>query len=188
MKIESKYDLELAPVNMSMDTSVGYYLESRASPERLRKGNDFRFVEGVLRLHGPLAALHRSGEIGDVHVAAANRWYRDYVLGVEGARDPDAARSGKARDFHAGMLARVAACGRHRGVRNALGLCAEIRLRLFLADELSFSSIAEKLMPRDVNGRKKVAAQLSFLLEQLAEHYENTDREHPPPRPVMKKR
>ena len=186
MKIESKYDLELAPVNMSMGFDVGCDLANRASPERLRKGNDFRLVEGVLRLQGPLAALRRSGEIGDVHVAAANRWYRDYVLGVEGARDPDAVRSGKARDFHAGMLARVAACARHRGVRDALGLCAEIRLRLFLADELSFSSIAEKLMPKDVNGRKKIAAQLSFLLEQLAEHYENVDRERAPPRSLTR--
>ena len=188
MKIESNYELELEPVNMSIETTIEYYLENRASPERLLKGNDFRVVEGVLRLHAPLAALHRSGEIGDVHVAAANRWYRDYVLGVEGARDPEAGRSGKARDFHAGMLARVAACARHRGVRDALGLCAEIRLRLFLSDELSFSSIAEKLMPRDVNGRKKVAAQLSFLLEQLAEHYENIDRERPSPRHLAKGR
>ena len=182
MKIESKYDFELAPSNMSVETSVEHYLENRVSPERLRKGNEFRVLEGVQRLHGPLAALHRSGEIGDVHVAVADRWYRDYVLGVEGARDPDSARSGKARDFHAGMLARVAACTRHRGVRDALGLCAEIRLRLFLVDELSFSSIAEKLMPRDVNGRKKVAAQMTFLLEQLAEHYEATDRRCRPSR------
>ncbi len=31
-------------------------------------------------------------------------------------------------------------------------------------------------MPKDVNGRKKVAAQMAFLLEQLAEHYEGVDR------------
>ncbi len=178
MKIQNKYDFELAPVNMSIETTVEHYLENRASPERLRKGNHFRILEGVQRLHGPLAALHRSGEIGDVHVAVADRWYRDYVLGVEGARDPDSTRSGKARDFHAGMLARVAACARHRSVRDALGLCAEIRLRLFLVDELSFSSIAEKLMPKDVNGRKKVAAQMAFLLEQLAEHYDTMDRQY----------
>ena len=176
MKIESKYNLALVPAGMSMETAVEDYLENRASPERLSKGNDFRIFEGIQRLHGPLAALHRSGEIGDVHVAMADRWYRDYVLGVEGARDPDSDRSGKARDFHAGMLARVAACARHRSVREALGLCAEIRLRLFLVDELSFSSIAEKLMPKDVNGRKKMAAQMTLLLEQLAEHYGRTDR------------
>ncbi len=177
MKIESECDFAPAPASMSMQTSIEDYLENRASAERLRKGQDFRILEGIQRLHGPLAALHRSGEICDIHVATADRWYRDYVLGVEGARDPDSTRSGKARDFHAGMLARVGACARHRSVRNALGLCAEIRLRLFLVDELSFSSIAQKLMPKDVNGRKKVAAQMTFLLEQLVEHYHNIDRQ-----------
>ena len=179
MKIESKHDFTPAPANISTETYLENYLQNRASPERLAKGNEFRVLEGVERLHGPLAALHRSGEISDVHVVAADRWYRDYVLGVEGARDPDVRRSGKARDFHAGMLARVAACARHRGVRQALGLCAEIRLRLFLVNELSFSCIAHKLMPTDVNGRKKIAAQMTFLLEQLAEHYEYADGKPP---------
>jgi hypothetical protein len=149
----------------------------------LRKGSEFRVFEGVQRLSGPLAALHRSGDIDDSHAAAADRWYRDYVLGVEGARDPGAARSGKAGDIHAAMLSRVAACSRYRAVREALGFCAEVRLRLLLVDELSFSAMAEKLMPKDVNGRKKVAAQMVFLLEQLAEHYEAVDQRSRPKRP-----
>lgn len=176
MKIDSKREFRPAPVNMSIESSVAHYLEHRATPERLRKGSDFRVVERVQRLCGPLSALHRAGDIEDSHVAAADRWYRDYVLGVEGARDPDSVRSGKARDFHAGMLSRVAACTRYRGVRKALGFCTEVRLRLLLVDELSFSAIAEKLMPNDVNGRKKVAAQMVFLLEQLAEHYDVNDK------------
>ncbi|WP_428393545.1 hypothetical protein [Lichenicoccus sp.] len=148
----------------------------RASPERLKKGNDFEVFEGTQRLCGPVAALLRSGEIDGSHVAAAERWYRDYVLGVEGVRDPDAKRTGKAPDIHAGMLSRVAACERHRGVRGALGFCAEVRLRLMLLDELSFSAMAQRLMPKDGNGRKKVAAQMAFLLEQLAEHYQAIDQ------------
>ena len=55
-----------------------------------------------------------------------------------------------------------------------------MRLRLLLVEELSFSAIAEKLMPNDVNGRKKVAAQLVFLLEQLAEHYDLHDKSRRP--------
>ena len=175
MKIDSKQELKPALINMSIETGVANYLELRATPERLRKGNNFHVVDRVQRLCGPLAALHRAGDIENSHVAAADRWYRDYVLGVEGARDPDTARSGKARDFHAGMLARVAACTRYRAVRKALGFCTEVRLRLLLVDELSFSAIAEKLMPRDINGRKKVAAQMAFVLEQLAEHYDAHD-------------
>ena len=176
MKIDSQRQFQPAAINISIESNVERYLENRATPERHRKGNEFRVQDGLQRICGPISSLHRSGEIGDGHVAAANRWYRDFVLGVEGARDPDSARSGKARDFHAGMLARVAACTRYRGVREALGFCSEVRLRLMLVDELSFSVMAEKLMPGDINGRKKIAAQMTFLLEQLAEHYDMVDR------------
>ena len=176
MKIDGESKLQPALAKVSIEISVERYLENRATPERLRKGSDFRVLDGMQRLCGPISALHRSGEIDDSHVAAADRWYRDYVLGVVGARDPDSARSGKVGDYHAGMLSRVAACTRYRGVRDALGLCTEVRLRLLLLDELSFSAIAERLMPKDVNGRKKVAAQMVFLLEQLAEHYDALDK------------
>ena len=177
MKIESKREFQPTPITMSTEISVDQYLEQRATPERLRKGSDFRVFEGIQRLSGPLSALHRSGDIEGCHVAAANRWYRDYVLGVEGARDPEGKRSGKAGDVHSAMLSRIAACGRHRGVREALGFCAELRLRLLRVEELTFSAIAEKLMPKDVNGRKKIGAQMIFLLEQLAEHYDLVDKQ-----------
>lgn len=177
MKIDSKREFQRVPANMSIEMNVERYLEDRATPERLRKGSDFHVLERVQRLCGPLLALHRAGDIEDSHVAAADRWYRDYVLGVEGARDPDATRSGKARDFHAGMLSRVAACTRYRIVREAFGFCTEVRLRLMLVDELSFSAMAAKLIPNDVNGRKKIAAQMVFLLEQLAEHYDVADKQ-----------
>ncbi len=176
MRIDSKRGLQPMPANMSIEGNVTDYLEHRTTLERLRKGSDFHVVDRVQRLCGPLSALRRAGDIEDNHVAAADRWYRDYVIGVEGARDPDSVRTGKARDFHAGMLSRVAACARHRSVREALGFCTEVRLRLLLVDELSFSTIASKLMPHDVNGRKKVAAQMVFLLEQLAEHYDAHDK------------
>ena len=176
MRVESKREFRAMPVHTSAASSVERYLGERASPERQDKGSNFRVVEGVQRLWGPISALHRSGDIDDCHVVAADRWYRDFVLGVEGARDPEARRSGKAGDIHAGMLSRVAACERHREVREALGFCGEIRLHLMLVEELSFSSIADKLLPGDVNGRKKVAAQMVFLLEQLVEHYASLDQ------------
>lgn len=75
------------------------------------------------------------------------------------------------------MLSRVAACTRYRTVREAFGFCTEVRLRLMLVDELSFSAMAAKLIPNDVNGRKKIAAQMVFLLEQLAEHYDVADKQ-----------
>ncbi len=177
MKIANKRELRPASVPLSMESRVvSAQPEGRASPERLQKGNDFSVVEGVQRLCGPVLALRRSGDIDDCHVVAADRWYRDYVLGVEGAQDPDARRTGKAPDVHAGMLARVAASERHSQIRRALGFCSEIRLRLMLVDELSFSAIAERLLPADTNGRKKIAAQMTFLLQQLAEHYHEIDQ------------
>ncbi|TLU72692.1 hypothetical protein [Lichenicoccus roseus] len=147
-----------------------------ATKERLAKAAYHTNIGGVQRLAEPMLALQRAGDIQDSHVAAAERWYRDYVFGVEGARDPEARRTGNAPDVHAAMLSRVAACTRHRNVQAALGWCGEIRLRLLLVEELSFSNIAERLMPTDVNGRKKIAAQVVFLLEQLAEHYDNLDQ------------
>ncbi len=148
----------------------------RATAERLAKGQSFAVRDDVQHIVGSLAVLAKNGDIDQSQSSAAERWYRDYVMGVVGARDPEARRSGKAPDLHASMLARTAAVGRCRIVRGGLGLCGEIRLKLLLIDELSFSAIAAKLFPGDINGRKKVAAQISFLLEQLAELYMSVDR------------
>ena len=175
MKIESKLSI-LRPDEASSPNMVCYgQVAQRALPARLAKANDWAVSAGVQRITGPLLALLRAGDIEGHHVAAADRWYRDYVLGVEGARDPEATSTGRAPDVHAGMLSRVAACTRHRNVSEALGLCAEVRLKLLLIEELSFSAMASKLMPKDVNGRKKIAAQMIFLLEQLAEHFAKLD-------------
>ncbi|WP_428375183.1 hypothetical protein [Lichenicoccus sp.] len=176
MKIDSELRTMPSADTMSTDRAYDGHVAHRATPERLAKASGSAVSAGVQRLTGPLLALLRAGDIEAHHVAAADRWYRDYVLGVQGARDPETTSTGRAPDIHAGMLSRVAACGRHRDVGEALGLCAEVRLRLLLIDELSFSAIASKLMPRDVNGRKKIAAQMIFLLEQLAEHYARLDQ------------
>lgn len=147
----------------------------RVTPERLGKEQQIRVKENVQYVVSSLSLLARSGDIDDAQAGAAERWYRDYVLGVIGARDPDQRRSGKAPDLHASMLARTAAVARCRAVRGGLGACGEERLKLFLIDELTFSSIAAKLLPGDGNGRKKIAAQIVFLLQQLAELYQHID-------------
>lgn len=151
-------------------------LADRATAERLLKGQRLVVRDNVQRVVGALATLAKNGDIDQSQSSAAERWYRDYVMGIVGARDPETRGSGKAPDLHASMLARTAAIGRCRTVRNGLGLCGEIRLKLLLIDELSFSAIAIKLFPTDVNGRKKVAAQVVFLLEQLAELYAIMDK------------
>lgn len=151
-------------------------LPDRAPVQRLHKGQVLKVKEDVQRVVGGLATLNKSGDIQQAQVDAAERWYRDYVMGVIGARDPEKKSSGKAPDLHAAMLSRTEAIGRCRAVREGLGLCSEIRLKLLMVDELSFSAIAQLLLPGDVNGRKKIAAQMVLLLEQLAEIYDRIDR------------
>lgn len=148
----------------------------RATTERLHKQQDLIIDDNVQRLASGLTTLARAGDIDQAHVDAAERWYRDYVMGIIGAQDPEALQSGRAPDIHAAMFARTAAVARCRSIRQSLGQCSEIRLKLLLIDELSFSAAAQHLFPGETNGRKKVAAQMSFLLEQLAEHYMLIDR------------
>ncbi|MBE7209762.1 MAG: hypothetical protein INR65_01970 [Gluconacetobacter diazotrophicus] len=148
----------------------------RATPERCGKGQDLVVREDVQRVASGLTTLGAAGDVSAEQATAAERWYRDYVMGVVGARDPEGKRSGRAPDLHASMLARTAAVGRCRFVREALGLCGEVRLKLLLVEELSFSAIASVLLPNDSNGRKKVAAQFLLLLEQLSEIYAHLDR------------
>ena len=177
MNIDCKANMMPVDVLVSQMTKSVLPGGERAPKERLGKGQEVRIRDEVQQIVTGLTTLARSGDIDQAQSSAAERWYRDYVMGVVGARDPEARRSGKAPDVHASMLARTAAIGRCRAVRQGLGLCSEIRLKLLLVDELSFSAMAAKLLPGDVNGRKKIAAQMSFLLEQLAELYAELDRQ-----------
>ncbi len=118
-----------------------------------------------------LDTMSAAREIGPDHRHAAARWRRDWLVGVERVDDPDRVRTGQAADRHAAMLARVAASARCQAVGRVLGRQAEQRLRLLLIDELSFSDMARVLLPSDVNGRKKIAAQTALLLEILASYY-----------------
>ena len=175
MNIDCKANMMPVDAPVSRVTTSVVLGGERAPRERLGKGQEIRVKDEVQHVVNGLTTLAKNGDIDQAQSSAAERWYRDYVMGVVGARDPETRRSGKAPDVHAAMLARTAAVGRCRAVRQGLGLCGEIRLKLLLIDELSFSAIAAKLLPGDVNGRKKIAAQMSFLLEQLAELYVELD-------------
>ena len=177
MNIDCNVSMMPVDAPVSQTTTAAPSGGERAPKERLGKGQEVRIRDDVQQIVTGLTTLAKCGEIDQAQSSAAERWYRDYVMGVVGARDPEARGSGKAPDVHASMLARTAAIGRCRAVRQGLGLCGEIRLKFLLVDELSFSAIAAKLLPGDVNGRKKIAAQVSFLLEQLAELYAELDQQ-----------
>ncbi len=169
-----------APVSEIVESLMSAALIRRRRPhcptDRLPvKIEQTRAVGTGTRTASALSALRRSNDIDDTHMAAADRWHRDWVMGVVGACDPSIQRSGQAADPHARMLARIAASSRCTAVRAYLGTQAEQRLRMILVEELSFSEIGRRLLPGDVNGRKKIAAQTILLLEMLAEHYENRD-------------
>lgn len=155
----------------------------RVTPERLSKEQQFRIKDNIQCIVGAVSVLLRAEEIDQAQAGAAERWYRDYVMGVIGARDPEQRGSGKAPDVHASMLSRTAAIARCRVVREGLGSCGEERLKLFLIDELTFSAIAGRLFPGDGNGRKKIAAQIVFILQQLAEIYHLIDKRCRPKHP-----
>ena len=153
--------------------------------ERRRHGQELEFGDVIsddgakgraFRVASSLYLLHRSRKIGGAEVAAAERWYRDWITGIEGARDPDQARSSGA-DQHSAMLARVAAATRCRAIRAALGLCGEIRLRLLMVEQLSFTAMARQLAARGEEpiDRNAMSAQTQFLLRQLAERYAAMD-------------
>jgi hypothetical protein len=168
---------ETYPTSASPAVVVPNHVRAERSPrERAGKGQILRVEEDVQRVIGGLTLLSKAGDIAQDQADAAQRWYKDYVMGIIGAHDPEARRSGKAPDLHAAMLSRTEAIGRCKTVRHSLGLCGEVRLRLLLVDELSFSAIAAILLPGDVNGRKKVAAQMVLLLQKLTELYDRIDR------------
>lgn len=98
-------------------------LPDRAPAQRLRKGQVLRVQDDVQRVVGGLVTLNKAGDVTQDQVNAAERWYRDYVMGVIGARDPERKSSGKAPDIHAAMLSRTHAIGRCKFVREFL-VCA----------------------------------------------------------------
>ena len=116
------------------------------------------------------ASLGADG-LGPRQLEAARRWQHDWLLGAATVCDGERTSAGQAADRHAAMLARLAASTRCRAVRRFLGEHAERHLRLLLVETMSFSEVARLLMPGDIDGRKKVAAQASLLLDILASHY-----------------
>ena len=115
--------------------------------------------------------LGEAAGLGSRHREAALCWRRDWVLRAGTRAETGQLRSGHEADRHRAMVARVAASARCGAVRRFLGARAEDHLRLSLIETMSFHEIARLLMPGDPDGSKKVAAQMSLLLDILASHY-----------------
>lgn len=96
-------------------------------------------------------------------------WARDYETGVEGARDPEAGKSGAKSDIEYALLSRAAAVTRCQAVERNLGKISMRFMIAMMVDGLSVNQM-EQQMKKD---RKKIAGAIELLLEQLVELYDN---------------
>lgn len=113
----------------------------------------------------PVLALQRSGKIGPGEVAAAERLYSDYALGVCGARDSGrTGGGGGVQEFSASMLD---AMTRYRRARDAVGHRAEEVLRAVVVDETSLKALAAAAGVRT----DYVCGMVVAALQSLADHY-----------------
>ncbi|GAA3686916.1 hypothetical protein [Acetobacter lovaniensis] len=123
-------------------------------------------------------SLLNSEEITQEAFNAGECWHRDWVFAYRGVIEfPDnhASNTEVRHDDVSWLMTRANAAGRLRDVRDALGVCGEVRLKAMLVDELSFAKIGKAIFPAlaESSARRKVATQCALVLEQLAEFYKS---------------
>ncbi|MBF0877412.1 hypothetical protein HKD21_11210 [Gluconobacter cerevisiae] len=138
--------------------------------------SEIREVGKTFRVVNAVQSMYDAGDIGDGELAAADRWYREYVFASLGVME-NPSSDGRVRergDIHTWMIGRGQCSARLTQIRDMLGLCAHVRLEMLLAREMSFSAMARHLYPALSEGRArmKVSAQCALLLEQLAHVYD----------------
>ncbi|MBS0990174.1 hypothetical protein JK182_16255 [Acetobacter okinawensis] len=163
-----------------LSTQAGY----GPTPERMAKSVFVTHGCGPnapLRVLGTVQALLTARDITQDAANAAERWYRDWVFASVGHIEyaPGHTANNLTRhDDVSWQMTRAHAAGRLSDVRHALGLCAQVRLKLMLVDELSFMQMGRVLFPHlsDARSRLKVSAQCAMLLEQLEGFYASLRR------------
>ncbi|MEJ5156511.1 hypothetical protein WH240_15400 [Gluconobacter wancherniae] len=139
--------------------------------------SELRRIGDAYRVVNTVQAMYDAQDIGDDEVAAADRWYREFLFATVGVVEqrPNAVASHEKGDVHTWMLGRGKCSVRINDVRHAMGLCAHVRLEMMLAREMSFSAMARQFYPglSEARARMKISAQCALILEQLASFYEN---------------
>ena len=153
-------------------------LDNGPTPERAGKsvftrGNPPRVLTTV-------QSLLNAGDITQDDANAGERWYRDYVFGKFGYVEyaPDYVKDATIKhDPVSWQVVRAKAWGRVLDVKRAYGVGAELRLRMMLVDEMSFTKMAKEFFPHMSlpTARTKISGQSAMLLEQLAAFYRNKD-------------
>lgn len=148
----------------------------RAAKSVFTRGNPPRVLTTV-------QSLLNAGDITQDDANAGERWYRDYVFGkfgyVEYASDYVKDVTIK-HDPVSWQVVRAKAWERVLDVKRAYGVGAELRLRMMLVDEMSFTKMAKEFFPGMSlsTARTKISGQSAMLLEQLAAFYRNKDGAH----------
>ena len=132
---------------------------------------DFVEDEVVQRIKSGVLALFQSGDIGDAEVVASERWYRDWAASEFGARVESLSSTGGGSPggvSDAVLFARTA----YREATQALGVQADMRLRLFVGHGMSLRKIAKGL---EMANQTRLAGMVIADLQALAAHYERVD-------------
>ena len=141
-----------------------------APAQRWQHGVEAEVIDGRQQVARPVAALRKSGRIGDAEVEAAARFYRDYALGMCGARDAERAGGGGGQ---AGFAAAVIdAMGAYQDVRRALGRRDFDYAVGLVVEERSLRALAGG---RGGRMAMRVAGLAGDALRALADHYAKVD-------------
>ncbi|WP_245642221.1 hypothetical protein [Neokomagataea thailandica] len=152
--------------------------EAMMAPTKERhQHNALHEKKGVYRVVNTVQSMYDAQDIGDDELAAADRWYREYLFATMGVVEevPSDGRFREKGDMHTWMLGRGKCSARISAIRDALGLAVHVRLEMLLAREMTFSAMARYIYPGLSEGRArmKVSAQCALVLEQLVHAYEN---------------
>lgn len=114
-----------------------------------------------------VTALRRSGKIGDAEVLAAERWLRDYSLGVHGYFDSEPGRASGGGDAHTAGFARAKAADAYRSAAQAVGRYLNDVLLSLVAGELGTRALGRIW---DVNDQVACGIAVAAL-KRLSDHY-----------------
>ncbi|GBR27583.1 hypothetical protein AA11826_0104 [Komagataeibacter oboediens DSM 11826] len=165
-------------------------LNTVVTPER-QKRSEWTVQQGAPRVRSTVQALLNAGDIDQDAADAADRWYRDFVFGYYGYVEfaPQHEINTLTRhDKVSWMIVRAHAKARITDIRDALGMCAHVRLRMMIAEEKTFSDMGKVLYPgtTDSVGRRKVSAQCALVLEQLSDYHERQDKKRLQPESAIR--
>ncbi|MBL7237672.1 MAG: hypothetical protein JJK57_14065 [Komagataeibacter hansenii] len=121
----------------------------------------------VWRRCAGLYGLLRSRAVTEGQVQSAQFWATDYEISALGGTDPEMEHGAKRGDIHDAMIGRMGSAARRDYIRQRIGARGEQLLVLLMIEGLSLMDMAARLQ----QDRRNTAGAITFLLEQLDEHY-----------------